>query len=150
LLDRPGYAHLMAQAPATTAFQPPEFPWHTPQPLMAELDLGAGLESERLQDALGPLCADPSVRAVLVFGSRARGEARLDSDLDLAVICAEPSLEPPSKTVRWSHFRNLIGQLGCGVDLVVQGSADAERLAGSRWHVMGDVAREGRVLYVAR
>ena len=53
------------------------------------------------------------------------------------------------KTERWLHYRNLIGQLGCGVDLVVQGSADAERLAGSRWHVMGDVAREGRVLYVA-
>ena len=77
------------------------------------------------------------------------GEARPDSDLDLAVICAEPSLEPGLKAERWSHLRNLIGQLGCGVDLVVQGSADAERLAGSRWHVMGDVAREGRVLYVS-
>ena len=53
------------------------------------------------------------------------------------------------KTERWLHYRNLIGQLGCGVDLVVQGSADAERLAGSRWHVMGDVVREVRVLYVA-
>ena len=39
------------------------------------------------------------------------------------------------------------GAVGC--DLVVQGSADAERLSQSRWHVMGDVAREGRVLYVA-
>ena len=36
-----------------------------------------------------------------------------------------------------------------GRDLVVQGSADAERLSQSRWCVMGDVAREGRVLYVA-
>jgi hypothetical protein len=36
-----------------------------------------------------------------------------------------------------------------GVDLVLAGTADAERLSGSRWHVFGDVAREGRVLYVA-
>jgi hypothetical protein len=43
----------------------------------------------------------------------------------------------------------LLGPFGCGVDLVVQGCVDAERLAGSRWHVMGDVAREGKVLYVA-
>ncbi len=35
------------------------------------------------------------------------------------------------------------------LDLVVQGQADAAYLAQSRWHVMGDVAREGRVLYVA-
>jgi predicted nucleotidyltransferase len=85
----------------------------------------------------------------MAFGSRARGQARSDSDLDLAVICVEPSLEPVLKTERWSHYRSLIGTIGCGVDLVLQGSADAERYAGSRWHVMGDVAREGRVLYVA-
>jgi hypothetical protein len=36
-----------------------------------------------------------------------------------------------------------------GIGLVVAGSADAERLSGSRWHVFGDVAREGKVLYVA-
>jgi hypothetical protein len=35
------------------------------------------------------------------------------------------------------------------VDLVVAGAADAARLSGSRWHVFGDVAREGRVLHVA-
>lgn len=137
----------MAKAAAKTAFQPPQIPWHRPQLLTAELDLGPGLESERLWDALWRLCADPSVRAVLAFRSRPRGEARPDSDL--AVISAEPSLEPGLKTEPWSHLCNLIGQLGCGVDLVVQGSADAERLAGSRWHVMGDVAREGRVLYVS-
>jgi hypothetical protein len=42
-----------------------------------------------------------------------------------------------------------VGRLGVGIDLVVAGAADAERLSGSRWHVFGDVAREGRVLYVA-
>ena len=36
-----------------------------------------------------------------------------------------------------------------GCDLVVQGSADAARLSRSRWHVMGDVASEGSVFYVA-
>ena len=35
--------------------------------------------------------------------------------------------------------------LGVGVDLVVIGFADAERLSGSRWYVMGDGAREGQV-----
>ena len=90
----------MAQAGATTAFQPPEIPWHTPQPLTAELDLGAGLEPVRLRDALGRLCADPTVQAVLAFGSRARGKAQPDSDLDLAVIDVESSLEPALKTQR--------------------------------------------------
>jgi predicted nucleotidyltransferase len=89
------------------------------------------------------------VQAVLAFGSRGRGSGRADSDLDLAVITREPSLDPALKTQRWLHYRELLGVLPVDVDLVVQGAADAERLAGSRWHVMGDVAREGRVLYVA-
>ena len=35
------------------------------------------------------------------------------------------------------------------VDLVVVGAADAERLAGSRWHVVARALREGRELHVA-
>jgi len=90
------------------------------------------------------------VRAVVVFGSRARGDAQADSDLDLAVICAQPQLTPQQKQACYQRFRAALGGgLGCGVDLVVQGQADAAYLAQSRWHVMGDVAREGKVLYVA-
>ena len=139
----------MASSTASTAFQPPTIPWLRPQPLAATLDLGPGLEPVGLHAAFERLCADPSVQAVVAFGSRGRGDARADSDLDLAVICSELSLDPALKTQRWSYYRSLLGQLNCGVDLVVHGAADAEWLAGSRWHVMGDVAREGKVLYVA-
>jgi hypothetical protein len=34
------------------------------------------------------------------------------------------------------------------VDLIVSGSADAARLAGSCWHVISAAARHGRVLVV--
>jgi predicted nucleotidyltransferase len=139
----------MGTSAVTLAFQPPAIPWLTPQALVAEPDLGPGLDRQALELGLQRLCADASVQAVLAFGSRARGSGCVDSDLDVAVICRDESLDPAMKTDRWSHYRGLLGPLGCGVDLVVQGYADAQRLAGSRWHVMGDVAREGKVLYVA-
>ena len=41
----------------------------------------------------------------------------------------------------WRRFRQRLGPLGVGLDLVIAGQADAERLSGSRWHVFGDVAR---------
>lgn len=85
----------------------------------------------------------------MAFGSRARGVARAASDLDLAVIVRQGRLTPAEKAACWRRFRERIGPLGVGVDLVVAGRADAERLSGSRWHVFGDVAREGRVLHVA-
>jgi predicted nucleotidyltransferase len=136
--------------PTAAPFTPPPIPWRQPQRLALSPALGPGLEPHRCGTALGRLCAEPDVRVVLVFGSRARGEARLDSDLDLAVIVHQPQLTPAEKMACWRRFHGVLGRLGVKVDLVVAGSEDAERLSGSRWHVFGDVAKEGRVLYVAR
>jgi predicted nucleotidyltransferase len=133
-----------------TSFTAPAIPWLQPQPLVEQLQLGQGLEATSLRNGLIVLASQPQVQALVAFGSRARGDARLDSDLDLAVICREPSLTPAEKTERSFGYRQLLGSVGCGVDLVVVGAADAQHLAGSRWHVMGDVAREGQVLYVSR
>ncbi len=130
-------------------FEPPAIPWREPQELSPQPDLGPGLDPEACRLALARLCADAEVMAVMVFGSRARGEARPDSDLDLAVIVGRPQLTPTEKAACWQRFRQALGPLGVRVDLVVGGAAAAERLSGSRWHVFGDVAREGKVLYVA-
>ena len=116
---------------------------------MEQLELGQGLDATSLHSGLVVLASQPQVQALVAFGSRARGDARQDSDLDLAVICREPSLTPAEKTQRSFGYRQLLGSVGCGVDLVVVGAVDAQHLAGSRWHVKGDVAREGRVLYVS-
>jgi predicted nucleotidyltransferase len=134
---------------SATRYTAPAIPWLQPQPLAEHLNLGPGLDAALLHQRLLLLSTEPAVQALVAFGSRARGDARLDSDLDLAVICREPSLTPAEKTERSFGYRQLLGPVGCGVDLVVVGASDAQRLAGSRWHVMGDVAREGRVLYVA-
>ncbi|MCP9930536.1 nucleotidyltransferase domain-containing protein [Cyanobium sp. AMD-g] len=130
-------------------FVPPAIPWREPRGLAPLPDLGPGLDPEACRLALARLCDDAEVRAVLAFGSRARGEARPDSDLDLAVIVGRAKLPPAEKASCWQRFRAALGPLGVRVDLVVAGAADAERLSGSRWHVFGDVAREGKVLYVA-
>ncbi len=85
----------------------------------------------------------------MLFGSRALGTARADSDLDLAVIFREQELNSTQRGDRWRSYREALGHLGCGVDLVLQGQNDAAKLAGSRWHVMKDLARHGVVLYAS-
>jgi len=124
-------------------------PWLVPQSLPAALDLGPGLDARLLRLAFQRMITDIGVQAVVAFGSRATSTAQHDSDLDLAVISKLAQLTPKQKRQQWQRCRDAIGLIGCGVDLVVQGQADAAYLAQSRWHVMGDVAREGKVLYVA-
>jgi hypothetical protein len=132
-------------------FTPPSIPWLVAQPIAEPdcLDPGPGLEPAVLHAALRRLLDLGGVQALVMFGSRARAEARQDSDLDLAVILSEAQLSAQRKAEAWRHCRQAIGPLGVGLDLVVVGSADALRLSGSRWHVLGDVAREGRVIYSA-
>ena len=111
--------------------------------------LGDGVDKDQLDEGLQRLIACEGVGAVLLFGSRALGTARADSDLDLAVICRESELNSAQRGERWRSYREALGLLGCGVDLVLQGQNDASKLAGSRWHVMKDVARHGVVLYAS-
>lgn len=135
--------------PVARLFQPPAIPWRQPRPLEPLVDLGPGLDPVACAHALSRLCSEADVQAVVAFGSRARDGAQQDSDLDLAVIVRQPRLTPSQKAACWWRFRKAIGALGVGVDLVVAGADDADRLSQSRWHVLGDVARAGRVLYVA-
>ena len=137
----------MTAANPSTAAAP--VPWLKPRPMVQELNLGEGLDVEALQAGLRALSQHSDVRAVIAFGSRARGDAQADSDLDLAVIHKQPALSPQEKLRAWRTYRKLLGSVPVGVDLLVSGWKDAAHLAGSRWHVMGDIAREGKVLYVA-
>lgn len=56
----------------------------------------------------------PTLLAVYLFGSRANGNAGVDSDLDLAVLVAG-KLDP---VARWELAQDLAGLAGCDVDLV--------------------------------
>ncbi len=125
--------------------------WHRPHPLRLP-SLGPGIEgdgAERIEAALGRLARQPNVRGLVLFGSRARREARADSDLDLLVLERQPHLEGEALRQAWWRAYQLLEDLPLPLDLVVAGSADADRLAGSRWHVISHAAREGQVLYVA-
>jgi len=139
----------MTATRSTESFTAPEIPWRLPLAFNPPVDIGPGIDPARCSEALARLCKEPGVWAVVAFGSRARGDAAADSDLDLAVIMKKPQLTPSEKADCWQRFRQAIGPLGVGVDLVVAGALDAERLSGSRWHLFGDVAREGKVLHVA-
>jgi predicted nucleotidyltransferase len=82
---------------------------------------------------------------VLLFGSRARGDARDDSDLDFLVIESEVK----SKLKEMVRLRDALPPLGVPVDVVVVSEDEATRRQRVPSTLVHRALREGRVLVSA-
>jgi uncharacterized protein len=105
--------------------------------------LGPGLEARAIGAALTQLSRDPEVESIVLFGSRARGEARPDSDLDLLLMARGCLTREREKQLRSRARALLLPVLPVDLDLLISDAPTAAQWAGSRWHVLGHVHREG-------
>ena len=107
---------------------------------------GEGMtESELLHEIARRVADACHPTSVILFGSRATGEARPDSDFDLLVVWKDE--DPPGN--RSAAVRRALRGLSASLDIAVVPPSEFERLKGRRVHVVGLAAREGRVLYAA-
>lgn len=105
---------------------------------------------ERLAEVVSALQASApwQPRQIVLFGSRARGEERANSDLDLMVELPIDRLDGSQRRQALSTYRRALRplRLGIGVDLIVVGQEECRQLASSHWHVVGRALREGQPL----
>ena len=105
--------------------------------------LGPGLEAWEINAALAALGRDPEVERIVLFGSRARGDARPGSDLDLLLILRGSLTRERERRVRQRARALLLTVLPVDLDLLISDAATARHWRGSRWHVLGHIQREG-------
>jgi predicted nucleotidyltransferase len=108
-------------------------------------DLRATDERGLLQEIVDALRAAGQPERVILFGSRARGDARPDSDFDLLIV---QSVQPGNS--RWQELRCLrqaLRRFPIGKDLLLFRPAEFEYWRESLNHVVGRSVREGRLLY---
>jgi predicted nucleotidyltransferase len=107
---------------------------------------GASLSEEKILGDLTRLLVERfGARKVVLFGSRARGDARHDSDFDLFVEM-ESEERPPERNAR---ILEAIGLRPWSLDLVVYTPDEARRVRRIPGTLLSIIDAEGRVLHDA-
>ncbi|MEO0455125.1 MAG: nucleotidyltransferase domain-containing protein [Cyanobacteria bacterium P01_A01_bin.114] len=84
---------------------------------------------------------------VILFGSRATGLARVDSDYDLLIIEAEPFSPQRSRRREAAKVWRALAELGISSDILMYSQAETDRFRQWPNHVIAQAFREGQVLY---
>ncbi len=83
--------------------------------------------------------ADPE--QVILFGSRARGDAEANSDVDLVVVEAEPFGADRDRGAEETRLWRALAKFHVPKDILVYSLDEAERWRGSPNHVLARAAR---------
>lgn len=102
-------------------------------------------EAQLLAEVVRRVVTALEPRRLILFGSRARGEAKPDSDVDLLVVWRNET--PPHE--RSAAVRRALRGISVAFDIAVVTPSEYERFAGRKAHIVAIAAREGRVLYAA-
>lgn len=89
--------------------------------------------------------ADPE--EVILFGSRARGDATANSDIDLVVIEAQPFGAGRDRRAESMRLWRALAAFDAPADLLVYSREEVAYWRDSRNHVLARALREGKVLY---
>jgi len=98
-----------------------------------------------LSDMVEKMCCAGSPEKIVLFGSRARGDDNIDSDIDLLVV--EHSNLPRYK--RAARYRKAVAGLFVAKDIVVWSPEEIEEWKSVPNAFVTTILREGKVLYEA-
>ncbi len=84
---------------------------------------------------------------VILFGSRARGEEREGSDVDLVVVEAEPFGPKRSRHKEMVRLYKVLADFPVSADVLVYSHEEVDYWRDSLNHVLARALREGKVLY---
>ena len=103
-----------------------------------------------LDQMVQAIVAEVDPEQVILFGSRARGDAGEDSDVDLVVVEAEPFGPERSRRQELVRLYHALVEFPVSADILVYSHDDVDYWRDSLNHVLARALREGKVLYERR
>ena len=110
----------------------------------------APVSDKLLDQMVQAIVAEVDPEQVILFGSRARGDAREDSDVDLVVVEAEPFGPERSRRRELVRLYHALVEFPVSADILVYSHDDVDYWRDSLNHVLARALREGKVLYERR
>ncbi len=104
-------------------------------------------EESLLRQMVEVIVREISPEAIVLFGSRARGNARADSDVDLLVIEKEPFSLQRSRRKGVARLQMALRKLPLSKDILLYSRDEFEHRRNSLNHLVGRASREGRLLH---
>lgn len=104
-------------------------------------------EEVLLRQMVETIVSEVAPETIILFGSRARGDARPDSDVDLLVVETEPFSPQRSRRKEAARLYMALRGLAVSKDILLYSRDEFERWKNSLNHVVGRAYREGRVLH---
>lgn len=101
------------------------------------------LDDAKLKEIVGRLVEAVDPDRIIMFGSRARGDSKPDSDLDLLIV--KDSNEPRHRRAIAAY--NALTGLGIPTDIIWRTAAEIAEWSRVPNHVTTRAIREGKVLY---
>ncbi|MBM4018584.1 MAG: nucleotidyltransferase domain-containing protein [Planctomycetes bacterium] len=102
---------------------------------------------EVLENMVQAIVREVDPEQIWLFGSRARGQAGPDSDVDLLVVEREPFGPGRSRWQEVTRLYNIAASLRVPTDILVYSRAEVERRRNWRNHVIARALRQGKLLY---
>ncbi len=100
-----------------------------------------------LHQMVETIVREVSPEIIIFFGSRERGDARPDSDVDLLVVETEPFSPQRSRRKEAARLYMALRSLAISKDILLYSREEFDHWKNSLNHVVGRAHREGRVLH---
>lgn len=104
-------------------------------------------ENRLIRQMVDTIVREANPDTVILFGSRARGDARSDSDVDLLIVEREPFSPQRSRRQETARLYLALRKLAMPKDLLLYSREEFEQLKDSPHHIVGRAQREGKVLH---
>ena len=100
-----------------------------------------------LSDMVQAIVREVAPERIYLFGSRARGEARQDSDVDLLIVVSEPFGPEHSRFQEINRVYRALSSFRIPNDVLLYSSDEFAKWSQSLNHVVGRCSRDGKLLY---